>query len=360
MKIVLLSSASSIHTARWAVGLYRLGHEVHVITQHLVTESFDQGVHLHILPFRGVLGYFTMAPAVRKLLNEIKPDIVNAHYASGYGTTARIVGYHPWLLSIWGSDVYEFPYKSPLHKWLLKRNLASADAIASTSHCMAGQARSILPSLQKIHVTPFGIDMNSFKPGKVGTLFGSGCLVVGTVKALKEIYGIKYLIEAFSLVVKKYPDLHLRLLIVGEGELDSILKEQVKSLGLTGLVIFTGKVNHQDVPQYQNMLDISVSVSNSESFGVAVIEASACEKPVIVSNVGGLPEVVEDGVTGLVVPPRNPAAVADAIETLILDKELRSRMGELGRIRVSKLYDWDDNMQSMIEVYESLLENKKI
>jgi len=89
---------------------------------------------------------------------------------------------------------------------------------------------------------------------------------------------------------------------------------------LTTRLIFTGKVPYNEVPKYQNMLTISVSVSDSESFGVAILEASACEKPVVVSNVGGLTEVVEDGVTGIIVPPRNPEKTAEAIEKLLLDK----------------------------------------
>src|SRR5690554_1384949 len=162
MKIILMSAASSIHTIRWANGLSEAGHEVHVISQHPVEDSFDPAVVVHLLPFRGALGYFTIVPAVRKLLKEIQPDIVNAHYASGYGTTARLVDYRPWVLSVWGSDVYDFPHKSFVHKWLVKKNLLGADAIASTSRCMAEETRSLVPKLGDIDITPFGVDMESY------------------------------------------------------------------------------------------------------------------------------------------------------------------------------------------------------
>ncbi|HSN65369.1 MAG TPA: glycosyltransferase [Fusibacter sp.] len=357
LRIILLSGASSIHTIRWANGLSAAGHKVHVITQQPAIDPFGPKVEVHVFPFRGIMGYFTMVPAVRRLLNSIKPDIVNAHYASGYGTIARLVNFHPYLLSVWGSDVYDFPYKSPLHKYLLKKNLYAADAIASTSYCMAEQTKSIAPQLSDIHITPFGIDLEKFKPDRVKKPFDDESIIIGTVKLLNEKYGIEYLIRAFKIVADKHPSLPLRLLIVGSGNLENKLKKLTIDLNIGEKTLFTGRVSHEEVPVYQNMLDVSVSVSvsDSESFGVAIIEASACAKPVVVSNVGGLPEVVEDGVTGIVVPPRNPEATAKAIERLILDPVLRKSMGEAGRRRVEQLYNWDNNVQHMINVYESLL-----
>ncbi|TXH71872.1 MAG: glycosyltransferase family 4 protein [Thiothrix sp.] len=357
MKIALLASASSIHTARWANGLNALGHEVHVITQQPVSEAFTPNVKVHVFPNHGSLGYFTMAAAVRKLVRHLKPDILNAHYASGYGTTARLVDFHPYLLSVWGSDVYDFPYISPLHNYLLKKNLYAADAIASTSYCMAEQTKSLANHLPVIHITPFGVDLDKFKPINITKPFNNEAIVIGTVKTLSEKYGIKYLLRAFKIVSKKHSNLPLKLLIVGGGNLERKLKQLAVELEIAENTLFTGKVHHEEIPSYQNMLDVSVSVSvsNSESFGVAIIEASACAKPVVVSNVGGLPEVVEDGITGIIVPPANPEATADAIEKLILDPRLREQMGQAGRQRVERLYAWNNNVQHMVGVYESLL-----
>jgi len=147
----------------------------------------------------------------------------------------------------------------------------------------------------------------------------------------------------------------LKLLLVGGGPQEAALKHLVGDLGLHHDTKFTGRVEHGLIPDYQNMLSISVSVSNSESFGVAVLEASACEKPVVVSSVGGLPEVVEDGVTGIVVPPRDPVRTAAAIERLIVDQPLRLTMGKAGRERVKRLYEWEQCVDRMMNVYRSLI-----
>ncbi len=364
MRIVLLSSALSIHTVRWANGLAKAGHTVHVISQHPMQDPFDEGVMLHFFPFRGIVGYFLMVPGVRALLRSIKPDIVNAHYASGYGTTARLVGYRPWMLSVWGSDVYDFPYKSPVHKHLVIQNLKKADGVASTSNCMARQTRSLCPGLVDISITPFGVDIAAYTSSVASYIDEAPRQVtIGTVKAMADKYGIDTLIEAFSLVRNEVasrldspPSIALRL--VGDGPEAARLGALVDKLDLNGDVNFVGQVPHHQVPLELAKLDIYVALSrmDSESFGVAILEAGAAGKPVVVSDAGGLPEVTLDGRTGIVVPRENPRAAADAILRLINDANLRHSMGMSARAHVEEHYSWDACVEAMIGAYQLVIE----
>ena len=363
MKIAMLSGANSIHTLRWANGLNTAGHEVHVISQHRARETFAPGVQLHLFPYGGILGYFIMAVSVRRLLKNLRPDIVNAHYASGYATTARLVGYRPWLLSVWGSDVYDFPTKSPLHRALVRGNLRAADAVASTSHCMAKVTHALAPTLGQIAITPFGVDMEAYADAVPMPRAQPGRWVVGTVKTMADKYGIDTLIQAFALLLASLQasdpemarQLHLRL--VGDGPQMQALKQLATQLGVTERVQFVGHVDHTQVPHELAQLDVYVALSrlDSESFGVAIIEAGAAARPVVVSDAGGLPEVVLDGVTGLVVPRENPQAAADAIECLLCDADLRQRMGAAARRHVAQHYSWDACVETMLKVYERLV-----
>jgi glycosyltransferase involved in cell wall biosynthesis len=364
MKIALISGANSIHTIRWANGLSGAGHEVHVISQHPAVEHFDQEVTVHEFPFRGVLGYFLIVPAVRKLLHAIKPDIVNAHYASGYGTTARLVGYSPWVLSVWGSDVYDFPFKSPLHKWLVQKNIKSANRVASTSHCMAVQTCTLAGSLSEIAITPFGVEMSAFPNVVPEVAKVPRKLTIGTVKTMNPKYGIDTLINAFAILVARLamlendirPDIKLRL--VGGGDQTAELKALAEQLGISDKVAFIGQVPHAQVPHELSKLDIYVALSrlDSESFGVAILEAGAAALPVVVSDAGGLPEVTVDGVTGIVVPRDDPSAAAGALERLVLDADLTSNMGLAGRAHVSKNYSWPSSIKTMLDVYEQTIQ----
>jgi glycosyltransferase involved in cell wall biosynthesis len=373
MKILLLADPNLSHSIKWARSLAESGLEICVCG----LSNFDKPIYenypsiqLHALGFdnsivRAELGslsklrYLRALPEVKGIIQEFRPDIVHAHFATSYGLLGALSGFHPYILSVWGADIFDFPRKSFLHKALVNYNLKQADRILSTSHIMAREVNKY--THKKVEVTPFGIDIDLFKPQQVHSLFDENDVVIGTVKALEKKYGIEYLIKAFKLLKDRYRGLPLNLLIIGGGSQEKYLKDLAKELNVEHCVIFTGRVGYDQVSIYHNMLSIFVSLSvlDSESFGVAVIEASACEKPVVVSNVGGLPEVVEDGVTGLVVPPRNPEKAAEAIERLILDEDLRVRMGKAGRERVKKLYNWDDNVKQMISIYEDILKGNR-
>jgi glycosyltransferase involved in cell wall biosynthesis len=297
-------------------------------------------------------------PAVKKLLAKIQPDLVNAHYASGYATTARLAGYHPWILSVWGSDVYDFPYKSKMHKWLIKKNIRAADCVASTSHCMAEQIRSLTPELSNIAITPFGVDMKAYDSILPVPAEQKSMVVIGTVKSMRQNYGIDTLIEAFAILSKYHntlpserrPELHLRL--VGCGDQVPELKVLARQLGVAKSVEFVGRVVHAKVPHELAKLDIYVALSRKESFGVAIIEASAAGRPVVVSDVGGLPEVIVDGKTGFLVPSESPQAAANALSKLVMDADLRHSMGVCGQLHVANHYSWEKSIETMLDVYK--------
>lgn len=353
LRILFLASAASTHTGRWVNAIVAENHEVHLLTLDPVQVDLDPRVCCHRAPFPPKWGYIANWPWTRKLIGDLEPALIHGHYATGYGTLAALAGFSPTILSVWGSDVFDFPHQSPLHQRLLEFNLSQADKILSTSHVMAAETAKY--THKPIEVTPFGIDLDQFRPHSVDSLFDPEDTVIGTVKTLEEKYGIEYLIRAFALVKQRCPGRRLKLLIVGGGSQEEHLKSLARGLGVAADTVFTGQVPHDQTPTYQNMLDISVTLSNLESFGVAVLEASACAKPVVVSNVGGLPEVVEDGVTGYVVEPRSPEQAAHAIERLLTDKGLQERMGKAGRERVRRLYRWEDSVRQMVRIYCEML-----
>jgi glycosyltransferase involved in cell wall biosynthesis len=240
-----------------------------------------------------------------------------------------------------------------MKEWLIRRNLGKTDRILSTSQVMAEEAGNY--TKKRIGITPFGIDPEQFRAYPVKSLFREGSIVIGTVKALEKVYGIEILIDAFSKLRTSHPELPLKLLIAGSGSQETSLKLKSHDLGLDDDVVFTGRIPHDRLSGYLNMMDIFVALSLRESFGVAVIEASACELPVVVTNIGGLKEVVEDNVTGLLVPPENAEETVVALEKLIFNPELRKELGRNGRNRVKKLYDWNKNVSTMIAIYQQSL-----
>ena len=359
MKLLLLAPASVIHTQRWVEALHGRGIQLVLATQHdPASWQAPVGVKVVRLPHRGTAGYFRNVPALRRLLRDERPDLLNAHYASGYGTTAALAGFRPWLLSVWGSDVYDFPYEGRLQGWLLRRNLRHADAVASTSEAMARQVRRLVPDIGPVAVTPFGIDTERFAPQPQPKPQPHSGIVIGTVKTLAPKYGIDLLLRAFAQVRSAAnPSAALSLVIVGDGPQRAELEALSRTLGIAAQVRFVGAVPHAEVPQWLNRFDLYVAASrlDSESFGVAVLEASACGLPVVVSDVGGLPEVVVQGETGSVVPREDVAALAQAIARLVAAPELRRRLGAAGRKRVLAHYGWPHSIDAMLRCLDGVV-----
>ncbi len=366
MKILLLTDINSSHSRKWAKGLADRGIQVGIFSISSPSDDWYSASSIEVfIPVKfkpGVFSsgifrkikYLKLVPNLRKVIRVFNPDILHAHYASSYGLLAALSGFHPLVISVWGSDVYDFPKESRLHKALLKFNLKQSDQVLSTSRVMASETSHY--TKKNILVTPFGINTSEFKPEPdIGNIKQD--LVIGTIKTLEKKYGVSFLLRAFSILFHKYPDISLKLLIVGTGSLQKELIDLAETLGIAGVTEFTGAVPFAEVVKYHNRLDIyvAVSIDPSESFGVAILEASACGKPVVVSNTGGLPEVVIDGKTGLVVPVKDAEKTAAALEKLLFDPGLRQSMGKKGRSHVQENYEWNDCVQQMITVYEDLM-----
>lgn len=367
MKILILGDAPSSHIIKWANALSDKGHQIYVFSLLKSNGSqYREDVKIIYKEISTKLKYLSSGnfikliyllalPVIKKIIKEIKPDILHAHYASSYGLLGSLTKFHPYVLSVWGTDVFNFPLKSFFHKNIFNFNLRMADTILSTSEVMAKEIKKYTG--KQILVTPFGIDINIFKPGnKVNLIKGEFDFVIGTIKGLEEMYGIEYLIDAYCIVKERLKPLKIKLLIVGGGSLENKIRSLIIEKKLLDEIILTGKVNYSDIQNYHNLLDIYIALSiyDDESFGVAILEASACGKPVLVSNVGGLPEVVENNKTGFIVPPRNAESAAEKIIELINNEELRTKFGQAGRERVITHYNWEICVQKMLDIYESV------
>lgn len=366
MKILFLSNAASIHTVRWVNALAERGHEVHLVFKaddSNKNNRINKLVIQHKLKFSGSVGYYFNAIELNKIAKSIKPDVVNAHYASGYGTLVRMARLKPLILSVWGSDVYDFPYQSKIKMKIIKKNLEYADVIASTSNIMAERTKKLLNNEKKdIKITHFGVDLNKFQTLSKNKLKDSSKIVIGNVKTLSSIYGIEYIVEAVALLCEQIKNSgnedilkKLEVRIYGDGCDRDKLNNLIKELKLEKYVFLMGMIPNDEVPLALAQMDIFCATSNRESFGVSLIEAMAMELPVVSSDADGFVEVNINNETGLIVEKRNSIQISEALFTLIKDEKLRKAMGKCGRERVSKLYDWEKNVSTMTQIYKSLI-----
>lgn len=356
MKVLLLAPSRSIHTQKWALYYKSKGIQVKVATfaDHFSKENAEE-IDTIVLPklLPGKLSYISSVSSLKKVLKQFQPDLLHAHYVSSYGLVGALTNYKPYYVSVWGRDVFQFPRQSSLNKRLVEWTLAKANVICSTSHIMAHETNKY--TTKNVYVTPFGVDLSIFKQDP--QLKEDDVVTIGTVKALSDKYGIADLIKAFAKVHGEVSN--TKLLIVGDGPQRKEYEQLAEELHISDVTTFTGRVPNHEVPNFINKMNIFAvpSTEDSESFGVAAVEAMACGVPVVVSNVGGLPEVVIDGETGLIVEKENPEQLAQAFLSMINDRDKCETMGLHGIAHVKEKYNWIDNANGMLDLYEQTLKS---
>lgn len=303
-------------------------------------------------PIRKWIRFIQCISTLREITKTFQPDIVHAHYIYNYGFLGAISMVKNLIISVWGTDILIHPYENTLKRLLIKFSLKRALFICSTSNYLRDAVFSL--SKRTSLVIPFGIDTNLFKPIDISIPTHQNFITIGTVKWLEEIYGIDILIRAYHLFKTMYPSLGTRLLIVGKGSQKAVLESLVNQFELTGQVTFIDNPKTQDIWKYHNMIDIFVNLSRSESFGVSVLESSACGKPIIASRIGGLKELIVEGVNGVLVESENIREAAEAIHSLTVDPVRRHKMGTAGRRRVLEKYEWESSLVQMTNLYYSV------
>ena len=358
MKIVIIGENNSVHIQKWIIAIAGSKDvELHVI-------SFDRGVKFDGVTYHSLskmtgtkIDYILNVFRVKGFLKKIKPDLLHAHYATSYGFLASFTNFHPLIITGWGADIFDSP-KNPLMKRLLVDSFKKADAISVLSEITRVEIKKLTNKF--VHLIPFGVDINKFYPQQ---LKPENLITIGTIRTLSEKYGVEYLIRTFAVVCKKHQNIQLE--IIGDGELRSFLENLTVELGVEKKVIFHGYINqNSSFEQYIKILrnfDVFaiLSILDSETFGVAAVEASACGIPVVATSVGGLPEVIDSEKTGIIVPPKNVQKTATALDRLISDKNLRIEMGKNGRRKVEKDYYWSVNIEQMINLYSQTIEKSK-
>ena len=355
MRICFVGPANSSHIVKWCNWFSEHGHEIHVIsftpgeiksaTVHLIDVGVDtNGGDV------GKLKYLTTGGQIKRLVEEIQPDIVNAHYATSYGIAVALSGIKNYVLSVWGSDIYDFPKKSPLHKALLKYSLWKAPHLFSTSKAMAKEAANY--TKKEFEITPFGVDMKLFNPDKRTRKQNEPPFTIGTVKTLADLYGIDYILKAVAIIRDEHKDLDISVRIFGDGPDAEKYRRLTKELGISNITSFLGRISQEQAATEWANMDVAVIPSVLyESFGVAAVEAQASETSVVISDVGGLKETTIPGKSSIVVEKKNEREIADAIIKLYREPELRQKMGNAGRAYVNENFE----LQRSFENIEGLL-----
>lgn len=325
----------------------------------LANEIRTTGVKVEFLRMRNRLDLPTFIKLIHLIRNEdIKIVHTNLFDSNFFGRMAAKLADVPVMVA---TEHNVYPWKKRRHIFIDKLMARFTDRIIAISDAVrlwTSEHENI--DLEKFVTIYNGIDINRFDlpvdiyEKKKELRLDPRVPLIGTIGTLTGQKGHKYLLEALAKVTKVIPD--VKLLIVGDGHLRTKLEELSVNLGLGENVIFCGW--RRDIPEILAILDLFVLSSLWEGLPLAILEAQACGKPVVASNVDGIPEAVNDGQTGLLVPPKDPERLARAIVKLLRDKGLAMKMGEAGRKLVRQKFTSEIMVGKIEEIYDSLLKSK--
>lgn len=227
-----------------------------------------------------------------------------------------------------------------------------ADVLVAVSEGVATWVRGITRHPERVHVVPNGVDPGRFQPRDPGGPTDSP-FTIGFVGSLKAWHGVSFLVQALELLGRQAPGKH-RLLVVGDGPQRSHLEEMATELGVSGEVTFTGAVPPHRIPLLLSGMDVAVApypAPGAEGFyfsPLKIFEYLAAGVPTVASRVGQIEEVITDGVHGLLVPPGDPVALAEAVERLRGDRGRRRSLAAKGRRLVLEQHGWDGTVRRIL------------
>ncbi len=302
----------------------------------------------------GIKSRFNPSVVLRlaKLFKHTKPDIIHTHLfqARFYSAMAHIISNYGILITHKHNSVNRkkhniFIILEMISIFLCKRVIAISNSVKSSL------MRIEFVSSKKIFVLHNGIDYQKFfKIAVSNKILKEKPIIIGTICRLEPQKGISYLLLAMKIILAKFPSVQLE--IVGDGSLQQELKELTGKLEISNSVKFFGKFADV-IPSYKRM-NVFILPSLYEGFGIVLLEAMAAGIPVVATNVDGIREVVIDGESGILIPPKNPEAIADAVLKLIENPRLAEKLVDEG-LRRSKSFDIKEHVMKLDNFYANLL-----
>jgi teichuronic acid biosynthesis glycosyltransferase TuaC len=304
---------------------------------------------------------WAIARPLRRVHDRWPFDVIHAHMLVPDGWAAARVGAGlgvPVVATAHRADVLDVPARGPGSRRGVAAAVEAIDQVCAVSAAIAAAAQELGRPRRPVEVVPNGADGAVFAPrpaAEARARLGvpEGRPVVSYVGKLVPRKGVDTLIEAMGLLGRRPQGAPL-LVAAGDGSLRPALERRAAELGVAEQVRFVGKVAHDEVGWWMAAGDLFVLPSLSEGLPTVVCEAMNCGRPVVATAVDGTPEIVRDGQTGLLVPPSDPGALAEALARVLDDPTLARRMGEealrVGRER----YTWEANARRMTEIYEAL------
>ncbi len=360
MKLCFLASIEDNHSRKWIRYFIDKGYEVHWISLPSVYIKEAKGAKIYLIKdfSSKSLDIIFNTLSVKNLIREINPDIIHAHYVGVNGLLGALSGFHPFILTAFGSDVL-INSQSKIKKFFIKFSLNKTNLITCDGENTKEEMINFGIDSKKIKIIYFGVDPEKFKKEPKDEnlkekLNLSGSPIVISLRMLKEIYNLETLIRAIPVVLKEVPE--TKFIIAGEGDQKQYLINLAESLNISEMTKFVGHIPHNNLPRYLNLADIYVSTSLSDGgLAVSTAEAMACGLPVIITDSGDNKKWVKDGENGFIIPVKNQKLLAEKIIYSLRNQNAREMFGMINQKIIEEKYNYYKEMSKAENLYKELI-----
>jgi glycosyltransferase involved in cell wall biosynthesis len=343
MRILFLSDAKTYHTTRWVNYFVDQGHRCYLV-------SLDEGIKTKaeefLLPVRALpdfLRYPLSVGKIRRMVAEIQPDLINAHFVPSYGLIGALLKSHPLVISTWGSDVLISPEKSFLHELRARHVLSRADLVTADAEVSARAICRLGVPRERVLVSPMGIRRSLLGQHEKKE---KPYLLVLSNRRFEPLYDLATLLRAVPRV-KKEAQKEMRFVILGEGSQKDQLAAMARELKVEKWVQFKGVVSREVLLDYYRESDIYVSTSRSDSTSVSLLEAMNFGLLPIVTDIPGNREWIREGENGFLFPVGDYESLAERMIHAATDFGDWAKFGERNAQIIRKRAVWEENMRAV-------------
>jgi glycosyltransferase involved in cell wall biosynthesis len=321
MKVLYFTRAQTPHDLRFTRALAQTEHQVFVLCldgiDHVWPEGISDAASITNINLSESAGFLQQQRKVKKVINEIRPDVIHAGPVQKVAFLVALAGAHPLVSMSWGSDLLLEANRSVCKRLITRYTLNRTDVLVGDCQCVGDKAHQFGYSSKPYFMFPWGVDLTHFSP------FGSsdlrqklgwqGNTVLLSNRAFEPVYGVEHIARAFVQTSKTHPD--LRLMVFGKGSQEDYIRTIFRDGEVEDWVYFGGVAALDDLPSVYRSADLYLSASQSDGSSVSLMEALACGLPVLVSDIPGNREWVEQGQQGWLFNSGDSSELAEKLIT---------------------------------------------
>lgn len=286
---------------------------------------------------------------LRRVIRRIKPDLIQAGPLQRSAFLVALSGFRPLVSMSWGYDLLVDARRNALWRWSTRYTLKRSAVMVGDCDTIRRLGVAYGMPDERIVTFPWGVDLQHFSPKPATNLPSPATFNLLSTRGWEPIYGVEVIARAFAKAARQCPD--LRLVMLGNGSQASLLRQIFLQAQVEERVLFPGQVSQDDLPRYYRMADLYLSASHSDGTSISLLEAMACGRPALVSDIPGNREWVQPGVNGWLFPDGDEKALAAAIMNAVDQRGQLPEMSRAAREIAEQRADWERNFPALLKAY---------